>query len=298
LIFSTWYREPDYAANYRQLYELERELSDELSRFELLSVWRLARDETYAGWARDIGTAACQLTFYGLEETTDWFVRRRGAFGDNLKATERLLQAGIRPRWQLVFTRPLLAELDALVDLVRELDLERRVDALGGFDVFLNSPSPEGEAFHIEHLRPEVGAYELLPEYLVEKTQQHFGKDSLHACLGRPEGELVAELLRCDEPAALAPGRVAFMVTSDLDVYSNIAELTPWWRLGNLAVDGLDHVLARHEENMPVGYRANYAVPVARLAETYGRSKGRRLYLRSDLVRRWLHLWGREHSAR
>jgi hypothetical protein len=47
----TWYREPDFAPNYRELYELEKELSGGKStRFELLSIWRLARDESYAKW--------------------------------------------------------------------------------------------------------------------------------------------------------------------------------------------------------------------------------------------------------
>jgi len=60
LCFSSWYREPDYAPNYREPYELERELSDDnASRFELLSVWRLARDPGYAAWASEVGTEAC-----------------------------------------------------------------------------------------------------------------------------------------------------------------------------------------------------------------------------------------------
>ena len=39
LIVATWYREPDFAPNYRRLWELEQELSDEgaAQRFELLS---------------------------------------------------------------------------------------------------------------------------------------------------------------------------------------------------------------------------------------------------------------------
>ena len=67
LTVQTWYREPDFAPNYRGLWELEKELSDKGAavRFELLSIWRLARDESYAPWARDIGTEACQISFFG-----------------------------------------------------------------------------------------------------------------------------------------------------------------------------------------------------------------------------------------
>jgi len=115
----TWYREPDFAPHYRDLYALEGELSDgEQTRYDLLSIWRLARDESYAGWAREIGTEACQITFFGMEETTDWFVRRKGAFRDNLLATERCLAVGIRPRWQFFLTKRAIPELADFVDLV------------------------------------------------------------------------------------------------------------------------------------------------------------------------------------
>jgi hypothetical protein len=123
LIAQSWYREPDFAANYRELWELEKALSDPdaAMRFELLSRWRLARDPEYAHWAREIGTEACQITFFGLEETTDYFVHRRGAFRDSLLATERLLDAGIRPRWQLFLTERILPKLEGLLALVREM---------------------------------------------------------------------------------------------------------------------------------------------------------------------------------
>ena len=51
---SSWLREPDFSPDYRRLRELELELSDEpvTEDWELLSVWRLARDEGYARCGR------------------------------------------------------------------------------------------------------------------------------------------------------------------------------------------------------------------------------------------------------
>jgi hypothetical protein len=100
LTITSWIWEPDFSDNYRELYVLERELSDgEPHRFELLSVWRLARDNEYAVWAKELGTDTCQITFFGMKETNDWFYRRKGAFQDCVRATERLLDLGIKPRW-------------------------------------------------------------------------------------------------------------------------------------------------------------------------------------------------------
>jgi hypothetical protein len=51
--FFSWWREPDFRNDYRELWQLENELSSpgRAIRFELLSTWRLARDDTYSKWA-------------------------------------------------------------------------------------------------------------------------------------------------------------------------------------------------------------------------------------------------------
>jgi hypothetical protein len=310
---ATWYREPDFAPNYRQLWELEKELSDpgEARRFELLSIWRLARDEGYAAWAREIGTEACQISLFGLEGNTDYFCRRRGAFRDSLLATERLLQAGIRPRWQVFLTERLVPELDALVDLIRSLNLDltgfpkpvRSADASSDpvrstFEVFVHGVSPDGEGFNLEPLRPTVDVLSRIPPYLVEKTLQHAGKATLEECLGKAEADWLPELAEADAPFAAYPDTLAFMVTPELDVYSNLGEPMPWWRLGNLDVEGLDTIMRRYVHDEAPGLWANFHVPVSELARAYGRPESRLLYERDDLITRWLRMWAEDRWAK
>jgi len=310
LIVATWYREPDFASgnggDYRHLWELEQELSDEgaAKRFELLSIWRLARDESYAPWAREIGTQACQLSFFGLEENTDWFCRRRGAFRDSLLATERLIQTGIRPRWQLFLTERLVPELEAFVALIEELDLERRVPTLSPerapFELFVHGVCPDGEGFEIEHLRPTANVLDVLPTYLAEKTLAYRDKTSLEGCLGRAEADWLPELYDLDAPLAEMPGTLAFMVTPELDVYSNLGEPSPAWRLGSLReraspAGGLDAILRRFERDEVPGLQAMFHVPISELARSYGRPESRLLYERDDLIIRWIKLWTLDH---
>jgi hypothetical protein len=295
---ATWYREPDFAPNYRRLWELEQELSDEgeARRFELLSIWRLARDDSYAAWAREIGTKACQITFFGLEENTDYFCRRRGAFSDSLLATRRLLEAGIRPRWQLFLTERLVPELDAFVDLIRSSakDPKGFPKPLGSFEVFIHGISPDGEGFGLEPLRPAVDVLSKIPPYLVEKTLQHCGQATLEACLGKAEADWLPELLEEDTSLAAYPETLAFMVTPELDVYSNLGEPMPWWCLGNLDEDGLDPIMQRYEQDEVPGLQAMFHVPVSELARAYGRPDSRLLYERDDLITRWLRMWCEE----
>jgi hypothetical protein len=191
---STWVREPDYSDDYRRLYKLEKELSDlpsQRAEWELLSVWRVARDADYARWAYSIGVRVCQISFFGLEKVTDWAHRRRGAFRDALIATERLLTAGIRPRWQWFFTKRIIPDLPGLIELSRDLRLVERCEALGGpFTLFIHCPSPDGEGWNLEHLRPTLRDLERLPSWLREQSEKHIGQP-----LGEPEGRLVHQYL-------------------------------------------------------------------------------------------------------
>jgi len=293
---ASWYREPDYSDDYRALYELERELSGrEPRRYELLSAWRLARDPGYAAWASGHGPRVCQLTFFGMEEATDAFVQRRGAFADNLTATERLLGAGMIPRWQILLTKAGLPDLDALVRLAAELRLRERVAELGGdFDIFCNLPSPCGDAWGLEGLRIETPDLARIPQDLLDASRRHFGGQ-----LGwQAEGGLVERVLDGRPIPALVPQETWFLVNSSYDVFPNYGEITPAWRLGNLLRHRLGAVLETFETDATPGLWASFHVPDGELAERFGRRDGTRLYDPVDLKSRWVHLHAEEQATR
>lgn len=291
----TWVREPDYSSEYRRLYELEKELSDLpvlRGEDELLSVWRLARDREYAPWSYSVGMRVCQLSFFGLEEVTDWACRRRGAFRDLLAATERLLEAGIRPRWQWFFTKRILPDLPGLIELTKELRLRERCEALGGpFTLFLHCPSADGEAWHLEYLRPMSRDLDQVPAWLREQSERHLG-----GTMEMPEGELVPKLLEQQEPSAKSiadevPKGLWFHVTPDFDVYPFFSEMTPAWLLGNLKRDGVGAIVQVLENDRTPGLQAMFQVPVSELARRFGRRRGRRIYDPADLKTRWARMW-------
>jgi hypothetical protein len=292
---STWFREPDFSPEYRRLYELENELSDLPSQrpeWELLSVWRAAHDPEYADWAYSIGVRVCQISFFGLEKNTDWGHRRRGAFRDALIATERLLEAGIRPRWQWFFTKRIIPDLPGLIALAEEMRLKERCEALGGpLTLFLHCPAPDGEALHIEHLRPTVADLAQVPTWLREQSEQHIKQP-----LGEPEGRLVSKLRHEDKPLAntitdLTPGDMWFDVTPDFEVYPGFFETTAPYCLGNLKTDGLAAIFDAFENDRTPGLQGAFRVPVSQLARRFGRARGRRIYTPWDLKNRWATMW-------
>lgn len=292
----TWRREPDFSDDYRRLYEFEVELSDVenyRAEWELMSVWRAAHDESYPPWARSIGIETCQITFFGVGETQDWFYRRRGAFDDCILATQRLLDVGIKPRWQFFFTTKIIPELDELMRLVDHLRLRERCAELGGeFVMFIHTPSPEGEAEFIEDLRPTIDQASVIPKELIDATKQH----NPALCAWKTVGERVREILDSNEdhyPYAWSyEGMPWFIVKPGWDVYSNFGTENPWWKLGNLRQDSVQTTVERFENNRTLALHTIYNVPLRELAKRYGDTESRLIY--DDVENLWLARYCRE----
>ena len=287
--FFSWWREPDYRDDYRELWAIEQELSSpgRAQRFELLSIWRLALDESYAEWAATLSPKACQISFFGMEVNTDWGIRRKGAFRDNLLATERLLKAGIAPRWQLFITKRCIGELDEFTRLIYGLELHKRCEAIGQkFEVFIGGMSPEGSGYELEDVRVDENDLFSIPRGLADICRE--GVD----LLGQPEYTLLDSLLQDDSPPNVSANFPCVSVNADYDVYPNIAEPTEWWRLGNLKTDGIDSIIKAYRDETTPGMKMNRTMPVSELARRYGDKNSNKLYHKDDLVCRWLHQWG------
>lgn len=282
LSVSSYFREPDFSNNYHHLYELDEELSDGgLKRHELLSIWRLAHDKEYPAWAKSVGPQTCQITFFGMEETNDWFYRRKGAFKDALTATERLLEVGMKPRWQIFLTKKLIPEIDELLHLIEQLRLRERVQGLGiEFQLFMHTPGPDQEGRKIEYLRPTAEEVTSLPEEILESSKRHLGRD----ILWRTERDLYATILKDrdtdpkDERVLDEPSIFWFFITNNWDVFSNAGTLEPWWRLGNLKVDSVETIMRRFEHDQALGLDVLFNYPRDRLAKEYGDPNGQKIY--------------------
>lgn len=72
-----------------------------------------------------------------------------------MTATQRLLDAGMKPHWQIFANTRGLCELPSLLKRIDDMRLHQRVEELGGsFGVFLHPWSANGLNVSIESLRP------------------------------------------------------------------------------------------------------------------------------------------------
>lgn len=293
LSVSSWYREPDHSDDYRRLRELECELSDgDPQRFELLSIHRLARDPDYAHWAKEVGPDTCQISFFGMRETTDWFYRRRGAFQDCITATERLLAVGMKPRWQVFVTKKLFPDAEALLALSHDLRLRERVAELGGeFVLFAHPPDLVGEGMAIVDLEATLEEARSLPTEMQESTRRYFGRERIWTT----EAESFVYVTEgFDGVIYPVPSIQAFCIARNWEVYSNQGSQAPWWSLGNLKTDPVATLFRRYEENEILGLRANYNVAPAEIAKRYGNSQGTGIAKGAE---HWLELYCRDKWA-
>lgn len=282
-IFS-WYREPDFRGDYKELWNLEKQLSTVKSaHFELASFWRLVRDESYVKWLCELGLKNCQLTLFGDEDTTDFYVGRKGAYQEILKAIGILLENGIAPRLQIFVNQENISQLNNIVELCRELELEQRCKAIGReFEIFVHAGSCDGENAKLYDIRIEAEDLFKLPDYLVEHTLMYLKKQSMDEVFGFSEKHLCSQFTEWDNYAYEKSSSPVFYVDSDFNVYPNMTSTFPWWKIGNMLSDGTDIILKRYVENDYFAARAIKANRFEDVLAAYGNRNSGKLFQPED----------------
>lgn len=136
ITFYSWMREPDFCSNYKERWIKDNELSSiKPERFELASFYKIVRDPDYVKWLKEVGTKKVQLTFFGLEKTTDEYVGRKGAYQELMNASDLLKENDIEPRWQIFIYQTNKEELIELLNLAKHKNIK---------EVFVHEGSCDG----------------------------------------------------------------------------------------------------------------------------------------------------------
>jgi hypothetical protein len=297
--FGSHFREPHYCPNYREIREIELELNggvDYAASWELLSIWRLARDPEYARWAYGIGKRKCQIALFGVGATNDWGYRRRGAHADIVTATQRLMEVGIQPRWQVFLTKRGLPELGSILRLVDELQIRERLSGMGlEFELILNAMTPAGEARSIDHLRLTPEDIKLIPGELIDATERFAKKPFVL----KTEAQWIEEILgRPDEPLGMEyPPDLWFLITPEWQVFPNTGSLEPWWSLGTYGDGDITEAFAAYVADSPPAMRAGTTLRLHDTVLRCGDRQSDRLYdCESDLRWLWLERYCQTHA--
>ena len=285
--FYSWLREPDFCADYRARWEKDKALSKNCApeRFELASFWRIVRDPEYIPFLREVGVKKVQLTLFGLRETQDRYIGRRGAYDEVLTATRALIAGGIVPRWQCFINEE---NKDEIVQVYRLA--QKFMEECPEFEFFVHEGSCEGENEKLYPIRIEEGHIpeELRPVYLdISRLKTE------RACV---------ELLQNDQSCPTFPlvGEITLYVSNSFDVFYNFTHMRTPWAIGNLKNEQPAELLRRVFTGDTFALRAANGTTWAALANRYGDRSSMRLFSLEDyqafILNRYLEeLWSNTH---
>ncbi len=269
--FYGWLREPDFCDKYRERWIKDNEISVNAKpqRFELASFWRLVRDENYVHFLKSVGVTKVQLTFFGMEESTDWYIGRKGAFDELLKATEILIENEIAPRWQVFINAENANDVVSLLSKGKELKLQERCKVFGeNFHFFVHSGSCDGENRKIYSKRINK---EDIPTELIEYYNDFYQTKS--------EAEL-CELLAEDNTCFLYHNEdeITLNIANNFDVYFNFTHISPEWRIGNILKDDKDELVRKiMDEDIPA-LRFARSTSVKELVKQFGNPQSHKIF--------------------
>ena len=281
--YYSWLREPDYCNHYKERWERDCAISigTKPLRFELASFYRLVRDPEYVHFLKEVDTKIVQLTFFGLDETTDRYVGRKGAYQELLQATEILIKNEISPRWQAFINEENKMELVQLLQVIEDLDLYKRCEAFGGkFSFFVHAGSADGENRKLYPLRMQKGNVpkELIPYYL-----------DYDQCLSEQE---LYELLKEDTThVEYSTDNLVLYISNQFDVYFNFTHMLGKWKIGNMKEVSSKEMMRRIYEQDVEALQLARNITIGELVTCYGNPNSLRLFEKSDYVQYLLNTY-------
>ena len=252
ITFYSWLREPDFCSNYQERWIKDNELSTiKPQRFELASFYKIVRDSNYVKWLKEVGTKKVQLTFFGLEETTDKYVGRSGAYKELIMASEILKENGIEPRWQIFIYQTNKDDAAELLNLAREKQIK---------EVFVHEGSCDGNNRKLYDIRINKSE---IPEVVKEYFLDYPNILSEKECI---------DILKDDESHYVPHNdkEIVLYITSDLNIYFNFTNPSPAWKIGNIQDGEIDDLVRKAvEEDIPA-LTLTKTIKIKELIRKYG----------------------------
>ncbi len=275
ITYYSWLREPDFCNDYRERWIKDNDISvnSKPERFELASFWRLVRDPDYVLFLKEVGVKRVQLTYFGMEEMTDKYIGRKGAFQELLKATDILIANQIAPRWQAFINEENKDQIAELLDLSNTLQLEERCAAFGEkFKFFVHSGSCDGENRKLYNIRIEKDHVpkEIRPYYL-----------NYNKAVTEQE---CCELLKEDGSSVKYHNeeQIVLYVSNTFDVYFNFTHMTDAWKIGNLKDTKPEEMVKKIAEEDTDALNAAKTITMKALVERYGNAHSKRIFFIND----------------
>ena len=222
LSISSWYKEPDITNDYKELYEVEKKLSDyiNIERFSHINITRLNKDEKYISFIKKIGIKQVTLDILGTKVNHDFFTGKAGNYIETLKATDILLENKIKVNWKIILNKQNINDLNKIILKAKELEIE--------YSITLEKP---------------IGSNFKNISYRL--TKNDVKKIPNNEMLGNSEKELYNKLVNSKKHITIDKNNLVLYIDYKNDIYTNIASLNPIYKLGNIKKESIKAILEK-----------------------------------------------------
>ncbi len=208
-----------------------------------------------------------------MEELTDKYVGRKGAFKEIITAANILMDNGITPRYQVFINKENKNEILHLLAYLQKLYADKRCEENRlPFEFFVHEGSCDGENRKLYDIRIEK---QDIPEELVK---YYLGYDKLYS-----EKEC-CEILKDDLSHYVYHNEdeMTLYITSDYRVYYNFANISENWKAGNLKEEAAEALVARLINEDTFALNEARKITLSKLVELYGRPDSQRAFSLND----------------
>ena len=233
----------------------------------------MVRDEEYVKFLKEVGVKKVQLTFFGLETMTDFYIGRKNAYNELLLATDILISNGIAPRWQAFIFEDNKNEIVKLLDVIDKLNLYERCASLGEeFKFFVHAGSCDGENIKQYPIRIQK---ENIPKQLIPYYLEY---DNI-----LEEKECVKLLSESYEKIVFeATDDIVLNISNDMNVYFNYTHMTKPWIIGNILKDDAKELVRKIVEGDTYALNMIRKCSYSELVKRYGDTTSTKVFTLDD----------------
>ena len=261
--FYSWLREPDFFQDYKNRWTRDNELSNtKPNRFELASFYKIVRDTNYVKFLHEVGTKKVQLTFFGMEELTDKYIGRKGAFKELLLATTILQENNISPRWQIFINEENKDEILDVIHIAKNNNVK---------DIFIHAGSCDGNNRKLYDIRinKENISNELIPYYL--DYNEVLTEKECYKLLENDNSYFIPD-----------SSELVINITSDYNMYFNYTNPSIKWKIGNVFDDNFEEIVNRIINKDIEAIRIAKSIPIKDLVKKYGNYNSNKVFFLDD----------------
>ena len=275
IAFYSWMREPDYCDEYRRRWIRDNEISKGCRplRFELASFYRIVRDPEYIPFLKEVGPKKVQLTFFGLKQTQDIYIGRKGAFEEVLQASKLLAEEGIIPRWQCFINEENKDEIVEVYHIAEQFRKETCPD----LEFFVHEGSCDGENRKLYPIRIRIDEIpDKLREVYLDINELLSEKECVRILTEDESHPVIHEAESVSEDA------ITLYISNTYDVYYNYTHMKKPWIIGSLVEDDTEELVRKIIERDTYALNQAEKVTWKKLASLYGDKNSEKAFRLDD----------------